>query len=307
MTTVTKTHLEEVWERVAQMPPRADGARWVPRDAIKVQPGLTPRDRMIDEDHVARLAENKDGLPPLLVQAGTLVLIGGHHRLYALEGRDIVPVVEVEVADGDLWDWAVRDNVAHGLPATARERNKNARKMWERHPDWSSAMLSEWTGVHDSTFRRWSAEAKHKAAQREEAEADSSYVQSDVSAIHTLSAPPRVLGKDGKSYPKTATVNRPTNEAIRASRPVVKTFDPDRDVPQEPWVEGVDIDTGEMPGLVPTADLLLSVMEAVVRDQLQGAAWAKALSVGNWDRLCAVIDAFETFVVLARAQTERAD
>ncbi|MGE3704797.1 MAG: hypothetical protein AB7I13_05960 [Vicinamibacterales bacterium] len=290
---------------MAQMPPRSDGARWVPRDAIKVQPGLTPRDRMIDEDHVARLAENKDALPPLLVQAGTLVLIGGHHRLYALEGRDIVPVVEVEVADDDLWDWAVRDNVGHGLPASTKERNRNARKMWERHPDWSAAKLAEWSGCHQSTFAKWNAEARHMAAQREESE--KSYVQDTDSEFHYLQnapsgRPEKVVGRDGVRRPKTT--DRPTNESIRASRPVVKTFDPGCEVPP-----GVDPETGEVfgedaPEVEPSNAEMRRAINTLARKRragVHGGKWWQGLPQSEADEVCEDIEDADAFMALLGA------
>lgn len=240
MTTLTN-HLDDVWARAAALPAREDGARWVPRDAIVVRAGNQTREQFIDDDHVERLRQAADRLPPLLVQKGTLVLIGGHHRLHALEGRDVVAVFEEDVPDELMWEWAVRDNVSHGKPMTAKERLTNARKLWERHQDWSGPRLAEWTGVAHSTFSKWAGEAAHAAvtaAERAEGGFQNGNPLPD-------EKPRAVVGRDGR----VNTGGRPRKEPKpEPERSAVASFDPGRDegfdAPDVP--RGVDPETGEI-------------------------------------------------------------
>ena len=56
---------------------------------------FSPRVEGVDHDHVARLAEQVDELPPILVHRSTMRVIDGMHRLNAaqMNGRSTIEVI----------------------------------------------------------------------------------------------------------------------------------------------------------------------------------------------------------------------
>src|SRR5690349_6262411 len=76
----------------------------------------TPRRSGESLEHVRRLAESEDELPPIVVHRPTMRVIDGMHRLRAAELRG-QQEIEVRFFDGDeasSFVLAVRANIAHG-------------------------------------------------------------------------------------------------------------------------------------------------------------------------------------------------
>lgn len=133
------------WERAA-----AQGPEWVPAETIWVRDDVEPRlESHTDDATVERYADNYAALPPIVVQRDTFALVDGRHRLAASykASTDFIRITEVDVADDELIDWAVRANANHGRGANQAERIHWAKDFLERHSDWSDGRIAEWTGA----------------------------------------------------------------------------------------------------------------------------------------------------------------
>lgn len=123
----------------------------------------TPRTSGTDPEHVLRLAEVKEGLPPILVQRSTLRVIDGMHRVKAamLRGDDTIPVQYFEGSDAESFVQSVQANVAHGLPLSADEREAATERIVRIYPDWSDRAIAAVAGLSPPTvagIRRRSTE-----------------------------------------------------------------------------------------------------------------------------------------------------
>ncbi|MDG6102976.1 ParB/RepB/Spo0J family partition protein [Dactylosporangium aurantiacum] len=109
----------------------------------------TPRLRGVDEAHVQALAESPRRLPPILVEAATMRIIDGTHRVRAarLRGLAHIDAHLVEVPPDAAFVLAVRANVAHGLPLSPAERREAAARIIDSHPDWSDRTIAELSGL----------------------------------------------------------------------------------------------------------------------------------------------------------------
>ncbi|MFI0366875.1 chromosome partitioning protein ParB [Actinomadura sp. 1N219] len=113
---------------------------------------LSPR-RLLDEEHVRRLSEIEDRLPPILVHRGTMRVVDGVHRLHAAvrQGRT---EIEVRYFDGDLGDaflCAVTNNVTHGLPLCLADRKAAAERIIVSHPWLSDREIARHAGLAAKT------------------------------------------------------------------------------------------------------------------------------------------------------------
>ena len=105
-------------------------------------PGPQVRVDGLCEEHVQRLMEVLDDLPPILVDRATLTVVDGRHRLRAAENR----------GDGkDLLVMAVRANRAHGLPLTLADRKAAAVQLLEAGPDLSDRRIAYDAGLSPGT------------------------------------------------------------------------------------------------------------------------------------------------------------
>lgn len=123
----------------------------VPVDSLL--PADSPRSRGEEDEHIQRLAECGEDLPPILVQQGTMRVIDGMHRLRAaiLNGRRSI---EVEFFDGDdeeAFIRAVEQNVAHGLPLTLADRKDAATRILGFRPALSDRSVAYMTGLSPKT------------------------------------------------------------------------------------------------------------------------------------------------------------
>ncbi|MER7653549.1 MULTISPECIES: ParB/RepB/Spo0J family partition protein [Streptomyces] len=123
----------------------------------------TPRTSGTDPEHVLRLAEVKEGLPPILVQRSTLRVLDGMHRVKAamLRGDDTIPVQYFEGSDAESFVQSVQANVAHGLPLSASEREAATERIVRIYPDWSDRAIAAVAGLSPPTvagIRRRSTE-----------------------------------------------------------------------------------------------------------------------------------------------------
>ncbi|MDR8413848.1 ParB/RepB/Spo0J family partition protein [Nonomuraea sp. 3-1Str] len=115
--------------------------------------GDSPRVLGVDEEHVRRLAEIDDDLPPILVHRATMRVIDGMHRLGAaiLNGRQTILVRFFEGSDEAAFLAAVRANTAHGMPLSLQDRRVAAMRILESHPGMSDRAVAEVAGLSAKT------------------------------------------------------------------------------------------------------------------------------------------------------------
>ncbi|MFB1048021.1 hypothetical protein [Streptomyces chrestomyceticus] len=158
----------------------------------------TPRTSGTDAEHVLRLAEVEEGLPPILVQRSTLRVIDGMHRVQAamLRGDDAILVQYFEGSEAESFVQAVRANVAHGLPLSATEREAAAEEIVRIYPDWSDRAIAAVAGLSAPTvagIRRRSTEKSSQLSRR--------------------------VGRDGRRRPVDAAPGRKKAVQIMRERP----------------------------------------------------------------------------------------
>ncbi|MGV9674147.1 hypothetical protein ACWDSJ_02595 [Nocardia sp. NPDC003482] len=114
---------------------------------------VTPRLGGEDPDHVLRLAEVGEDLPPILVHRPSMRIIDGVHRVRATAHRGLSEIA-VTFYDGPAehaFVLAVEANVRHGLPLSLAERRAAATRILRTHPDWSDRMIAKTTGLSART------------------------------------------------------------------------------------------------------------------------------------------------------------
>lgn len=116
----------------------------------------SPRSGGEDEEHVRRLAETEEPLPPILVHWPSMLVIDGMHRLLAarLRGQSMIRVRFLDCGQHEIFVEAVRANVAHGLPLSLADRKAAAGRVLTTHPHWSDRMIAAVTGLAHKTVGR---------------------------------------------------------------------------------------------------------------------------------------------------------
>jgi ParB-like chromosome segregation protein Spo0J len=129
--------------------------------------GLSPRTEATDPQHVAALAEVLSDVPPILVQASTLRVIDGVHRVLAARsvGRTTIRAVIFEGDETAAHIEAVHRNVRHGKPLTLAEREAAASKFLELVPEWSDRRIAIVSGISPKTVARLRERATVDSAQ----------------------------------------------------------------------------------------------------------------------------------------------
>lgn len=114
-----------------------------------LRPGESPRLNGQDKAHIMRLAELETPLPPILVDRNTMKVIDGMHRLMvaSLKGRETVEVRFFDGSAADAFLWAVKENVAHGLPLSLADRRAATARIILSHQELSDRALGELVGL----------------------------------------------------------------------------------------------------------------------------------------------------------------
>ncbi|MFB7915421.1 transcriptional regulator [Streptomyces sp. NPDC056061] len=125
-------------------------------DRVRVDsllPADSPRLNGLDSDHVQRLCEIYETLPPILVHRSTRRVIDGMHRIAAagILGRETVDVQYFDGAEAELFLRAVAANVTHGLPLSGTERKAAAVRILASHPKLSDRAISSCVGLDAKT------------------------------------------------------------------------------------------------------------------------------------------------------------
>lgn len=131
--------------------PRETECAEVPVTAVTA--GESPRSTGADEEHIARLAETEEQLPPILVDRRTMRVIDGMHRLAAARLRG-QPTISVRYFDGcadDAFLRGVEANVTHGLPLSQADRRAAAARIVATHPHLSDRSIARASGLGAKT------------------------------------------------------------------------------------------------------------------------------------------------------------
>ena len=121
-----------------------------------LSPGDSPRQRGIDEAHVARLVECNTEFPPILVHRETMRVIDGMHRLSAAmrRGHKLVDVTYFDGDDHDAFILAVELNIKHGLPLSLSDRKAAALRILAADKNLSDRAIASKTGLSDKTVAK---------------------------------------------------------------------------------------------------------------------------------------------------------
>ncbi|MFI1888222.1 ParB/RepB/Spo0J family partition protein [Streptomyces jumonjinensis] len=133
-------------QRLEKCPIRA-----VPIDALK----LVDSPRVVGEDdgHIRALAESEENFPPIVVDAGTMRVIDGAHRVRAaaLRGRSEIRARLYTAVGEEAFVLAVLLNSRHGLPLTTADRRAAAARIMVGCPQWSDRRIARLAGLSPTT------------------------------------------------------------------------------------------------------------------------------------------------------------
>lgn len=166
-------------------------------DVHRLEFGDSPRLSGEDPEHVRRLAECWDVLPPIIVHRSTMRVIDGVHRVSAalLRGENTIKARFFDGDEGAAFLLAVASNIEHGLPLSLTDRKMAARRLITLFPERSNRWIAASAGLSDKT----------------------------VSAIRTTSENPhlssRRLGTDGRQRPVDSAIGRKRAAEIVVNRP----------------------------------------------------------------------------------------
>lgn len=112
----------------------------------------SPR-RSVDEEHIHRLAQSEDPLPPILVHRASLRIIDGVHRVQAalLRGRAEIEAVFFDGSEEEAFIRAVEENISHGLPLTLADRKAAAMRIISANPHLSDRAIARHSGLAAKT------------------------------------------------------------------------------------------------------------------------------------------------------------
>lgn len=142
---------------------------WIPWRAVEVDRSILPRTQL-DKIAVEEYSDILDAMPPIEVQANTLKLIAGNHRVEAaaMKGVNCVRAIIKDIPDSDLIDAAFKSNHGHGVPYKRADRRAYALKKLQAFPDWSNRRLMMEAGVSERTIATIRATLKEQAETEEE-------------------------------------------------------------------------------------------------------------------------------------------
>jgi hypothetical protein len=118
--------------------------------------GGGPRSEGENEEHIQRLAETDEPLPPILVHWPSMLVIDGMHRVRAarMRGQSAIGVRFLACERDQIFVEMVKANVAHGLPLSLADRKAAAGRVLTTHPHWSDRMIAGVTGLAHKTVGR---------------------------------------------------------------------------------------------------------------------------------------------------------
>lgn len=179
------------------------------------------RDRL-DLDHIARLREVIEELPPVLVRkvGGRWELIDGSHRVAAhrMEDRTEIRAVVLAADDVEALMAATEANISHGRPLDTADRKRAAERIMALDHSLSDVLIAKRCGLSDKTV----AELRPRST----------------SESPRLNTPePKRTGSDGKA--------RPTPTQAQANRDrAADLADAEPDIPVRKLAEQAGVSVG---------------------------------------------------------------
>ena len=187
---------------VHTMQESANRARSMPAAVVRVSVGDlkeadSPRLNGLDLEHVRLLAESDGPLPPITVNAETMRVVDGMHRLTAarLKGREAIEATFIHCDAEDAFRAGVEANIAHGLPLTLADRKAAAARIIRATPTMSDRGIARVTGLAHKTVA--SIRARSQSGSGAEIR----------------------VGQDGRSRPLSAAVGRQGASELIARKP----------------------------------------------------------------------------------------
>lgn len=171
----------------------------VPIESIR--PARSPRVGGEDLEHIERLSQTEQELPPIIVHRATMRVIDGMHRLRAaaLRGQHDIEVRFFEGSEEDGFALAVRANIKHGLPLSLADRKAAGERVIASHPHLSDRLIAERTGLAAKTV----AAIRQERCRKGQAPA----------------APPTRVGQDGRARPASTAEGRRAAGQLLADEP----------------------------------------------------------------------------------------
>ncbi|MCZ7421936.1 MULTISPECIES: ParB N-terminal domain-containing protein [unclassified Micromonospora] len=119
-------------------------------------PADSPRLDGENEEHIRRLAECAEPLPPIVVDRRTMKIVDGMHRYRSaqLTGAEQVTVRYFDGSVDDAFVLTVSLNTKHGLPLTRQDRLAATARILRTHAHLSDAALAGICGVSDKTVAK---------------------------------------------------------------------------------------------------------------------------------------------------------
>jgi ParB-like chromosome segregation protein Spo0J len=111
----------------------------------------------LDGGHVSALAEVPGRWPPIVVAAGSMIVLDGAHRVAAARRLAMTTITGV-LFSGDedtAFIMAVQSNAGQGMPLSLAERSRAARRLVERSPERSDRAIGQICGLDHKTVARF--------------------------------------------------------------------------------------------------------------------------------------------------------
>ncbi|MFE0025668.1 ParB/RepB/Spo0J family partition protein [Amycolatopsis sp. NPDC059021] len=128
------------------------------RSAIEVpiaalQPSDSPRIDGESDEHIRRISETDEDVPPIVVHRSTMRVVDGMHRLQAavLQGKLHIEARLFDGTEGEAFVLSVWLNTNNGLPLSRPDRMAAVRRIVDAYPRWSDQAIATVTGVSDKT------------------------------------------------------------------------------------------------------------------------------------------------------------